>query len=79
MTQKPENNHDGLPVSQAMLAKTTVFTSYSKKETFWPKHTALSWFCRNKVISQSKHTLLSSFGKKIDAIGNKTENLRMPS
>ena len=28
MTQKPENHHDGVPVSQAILAKTTVFTNY---------------------------------------------------
>ena len=80
LTQKPENHHDGVPVSQAILAKTTVFTSYSKKKkTFWPKHTALSRFCQNKVISQSKHTVLSSFGKNIYAIGNKTENSRVPS
>ena len=25
MTQKPENHHDGVPVSQAILAKTTFF------------------------------------------------------
>ena len=79
MTQKPENHHDGVPVSQAILAKTTVFNSYSQKKPFWPKHTALSRFCQNKVISQSKHTVLSSFRKKIDAIGNKTENSRVPS
>ena len=50
-----------------------------KKKPFSPKHTALSRFCQNKVISQSKHTVLSSFRKKIDAIGNKTENSRVPS
>ena len=52
---------------------------FLKKKRFWPKHTALSRFCQNKVISQSKHTVLSSFRKKIDAIGNKTENSRVPS
>ena len=72
LTQKPENHHDGVPVSQAILAKTTVFTSYSKKKkTFWPKHTTLSRFCQNKVISQSKHTVLSSFGKKLTPLGTK--------
>ena len=50
-----------------------------KKKTFWPKNTALSRFCQNKVISQSKHTVFSSFRKKIDAIGNKTENSQVPS
>ena len=29
LTLKPENHHDGVPVSQAILAKTTVFTIYS--------------------------------------------------
>ena len=72
LTQKPENHHDGVPVSQAILAKTTVFTSYSKKKkTFWPKPTALSRFCQNKVISQSKHTVLSSFRKKLTPLGTK--------
>ena len=79
MTLKRENQHDGVPVSQAILAKTSVLSAIPKKKTFWPKHTALSRFCQRKVISQSKHTVLSSFRKKIDAIGNKTENLRVPS
>ena len=79
LTQKPENHHDGLPVSQAILAKTTVFTSYSKKKkTFWPKHTAVVDFAKIKSF-HSQNTVLSSFGKKIDAIGNKTENSRVPS
>ena len=66
LTQKPENHHDGVPVSQAILAKTTVFTSYSKKKKihFGQNTQTLSRFCQNKVISQSKHTVLSSFGKK---------------
>ena len=50
-----------------------------KKKTFWPEHTALSRFCQNTVISESKHTVLSTFRKKGDAIGNKTENLRVLS
>ena len=79
MTKKPENHHDGVPVSQAILANTTVLPAIPKKKPFWPKHTALSRFCQNEVISQSKHTVLSSFGKKIDAIGNKTEDSRVPS
>ena len=78
LTQKPENQNDGVPVSQAILAKTTFFYQLFQKKTFWPKHTALSRFCQNKVISRSKHTVLSTFRKKIDAIGNKTENLRVP-
>ena len=29
LTEKPENHYDGVPVRQAILANTTVFTSYS--------------------------------------------------
>ena len=76
MNQKPENNHDGVPVSQAILAKTTVLSAIPKKKK---KNTALSRFCQNKVILESKHTVLSSFQKKIEAIGNQTENSRVPS
>ena len=71
MTQKPENQHDGVPVSQAILAKTTAFASYSQKQPFWPKHTALSRVSQNTVFLQPKHTILSGFRKKIDAIGTK--------
>ena len=70
MTQKPENHHEGVPVSQAILAKTTVFPAIPKKQ-FWPKHTALSRFCQHKVISQSKHTVLSSFRKNMTPLGTK--------
>ena len=77
MTQKPENHHDGLPVSQAILAKTTVFTSYSKKKKHFAQTPRFGRFCQNKVISQSKHSF-EQFWKKIDAIGNNTDNSRVP-
>ena len=67
MTQEPENHHDGLLVGQAILAKTTVFTSYSKKEK-WPKHTALVDFSKIKSF-HSQNTVLSSFGKKLTPLG----------
>ena len=67
------------PCKSSYFGKNDSFYQLFLKKTFWPKHTALSRFCQNKVISQSKHTVLSSFRKKIDAIGNKTENSRMPS
>ena len=69
MTQKPENHYEGVPVSQAILAKTTVFTSYSKKKQFWPKHTALGQ--NSLTASQSKHTVLSSFRKNMTPLGTK--------
>ena len=78
MTQKPQNHHDGLPVSQAILAKTTVFTSYSKKKKKMAKTHSFGRFCQNKVISQLKHTF-EQLWKKIDAIGNNTENSQVPS
>ena len=53
LTQKPENHHDGVPVSQAILQKQLFLPAIPKKKTFWPKHTTLSRFCQNKVISQS--------------------------
>ena len=78
MTQNPENHHDGDQVSQAILAK-RLFLPAVPKKNIWPKHTALSRFCQHKVTSQSKHTGLRSFRKKIVAIGNKIENSRVPS
>ena len=67
------------PCKSSYFGKNDRFYQLLLKKGFWPKHTALSRFCQNKVISQSKHTVLSSFRKKIDAIGNKTKNSRVPS
>ena len=67
MTRKPENHHDGLPVSQAILAKRTVLLAIPKKKK-WPKHTALVDFAKIKSF-HSQNTLLSSFGKKLTPLG----------
>ena len=46
------------------LGKNDCFYQLFLKKRVWPKHTALSSFCQNKSISQSKHTVLSTFPKK---------------
>ena len=79
MSQKHENHHDGVPVSQAIWRKRLFLPAIAKKKLFSPMHTALSRFSPSNAISQSKHTVLSSLRKKIDAIRNKTENSRVPS
>ena len=67
------------PCKSSYFGKNDCFYQLFLKKPFWPKHTALSRFCQNTVDSQSKPTVLRSFRKKIDAIGNKTENSRVPS
>ena len=52
------------PCKSSYFGKNDCFYQLFLKKPFWPKHTALSRFCQNKVISQSKHTVLSSFRKK---------------
>ena len=52
------------PFKSSYFGKKLFLPGIPKKKPFWPKHTALNRFCQNKVISQSKHTVLSSFRKK---------------
>ena len=41
MTQKPENHHDGVPVSQAILAKNGLFLQTIPKENHFGQNTQL--------------------------------------
>ena len=52
------------PCKSSYFGKNDCFYQLFLKKPFWLKHTPLSRFCQNKVISQSKHTVLSSFRKK---------------
>ena len=61
------------------LGKNDCFYQLFLKKRVWPKHTALSSFCQNKSISQSKHTVLSTFPKKNWRHWDKRENSRVPS
>ena len=78
MIQKPANHDNGVPVSQAILAKTTVFTSYSKKNPFGQKTQLLEGFAKRKSFHSENTQVWAAFEKN-DAIGNKTENSRVPS
>ena len=78
MTKKPENHHDRLPVSQAIWQKRLFLPAIPKKKNILAKTHSFGRFCQNKVISQSKHSF-EQFWKKIDAIGNNTDNSRVPS
>ena len=73
MTQKPENHREGVPVSQAILRK-RLFLPAIPKNNHFGQNTALSRFSQNTVFLHQKHTILSGYREKIDAIGNKTEN-----
>ena len=67
------------PCKSSYFGENDCFYQLFLKKPCWPKHTALGRFSQNNAISQSKHTVLSSLRKNIDAIGNKTENSRVPS
>ena len=67
------------PCKSSYFGKNDCFYQLFLKKGFWPKHTALSSFCQNKSISQSKHTVLSTFRKKSWRHWDKTENSRVPS
>ena len=72
MTQKPENHHDGVPVSQAILAKTTVFTSYSKKKKHFGQNTQL-WvgFAKIKSFHSQNTQFWAALEKKLTPLGTK--------
>ena len=72
MTQKPENHHVGVPVSQAILAKTTVFTSYSKKKKQFVQNTQL-WvgFAKIKSFHSQNTHFWAALEKKLTPLGTK--------
>ena len=78
MTQKPENHHDGVPVSQAILAKRLFLPAIPKKKHFDQNTQLCVGFAKIKSFHSQKHTVLSRFRKQIDAIRNKTENSQVP-
>ena len=67
------------PCKSSYFGKNDCFYQLFLKKGFWPKHTALSSFCQNKSILQSKHTVLSTFWNKNSRHWDKTENSRVPS
>ena len=68
------------PCKSSYFGENDCFYQLFLKKPCWPKHTALGRFSQNKMPFHSQNTQFwAACENNIDAIGNKTENSRVPS
>ena len=72
MTQKPENQNDGVPISQAILAKKDCFYQLFLKKNHFGQNTQL-WvdFAKIKSFHIQNTQFWAAFEKKITPLGTK--------
>ena len=71
MTQKPENHHDGVPVSQAILAKRLFLPAIPQKKHFDQNTQLCVGFAKIKSFHSQNTQFSSACEKKLTPLGTK--------